>query len=139
MANLQLISAKKQNKATVEWSLGTFFCRFSALNYKPFHATIVSRAQLRSKWKVPAILALCCILLMFSAKTLARNLEWSNTQTLAEAALKVNSGNAKVHLTMGNVLAQQVSDTFPQSCLVSGASCSCPLTEDLSSSACVCG
>jgi len=48
------------------------------------------------------------ILLLFSAKTLVRNWEWRNTQALAESALKVNWGNAKVQMTMGNVLAQQV-------------------------------
>ena len=65
------------------------------------------------QWKIPgkkaAIALLCIISLAFFGKTIIRNLEWKNTQSLAESALKVNPGNAKVHMTMGNVLAQQVS------------------------------
>ena len=65
--------------------------------------------QMVSKWKKTTTLAFgVTVLLLFSAKTLARNWEWGNTQTLAESGLRVNWDNAKVHMTMGNVLAQQV-------------------------------
>ncbi len=52
--------------------------------------------------------ALACVLLAFSVKTFVRNGEWVDTQTLAESGLKVNPSNPKVHMTFGNVLAQQV-------------------------------
>ena len=48
------------------------------------------------------------LLLLYSTKTLMRNYEWSNTQQLVEAALRVNPQNAKVLVAMGNILAQQV-------------------------------
>ena len=43
-----------------------------------------------------------------ATKTLMRNFDWWNTQALAESALPVNPGNAKVFVTVGNVYAQQV-------------------------------
>ena len=48
------------------------------------------------------------LLLVLSLKTVHRNTEWLNTQTLAEAGLKDNPQNAKIHLTMANALAQKV-------------------------------
>lgn len=56
----------------------------------------------------PLMALFFAILFMFSAKTVARNWEWRDTESLAISGLKVNPGNAKVHFTMGNVLAQQV-------------------------------
>eukprot|EP00118_Oscarella_pearsei_P008648 m.45784 g.45784 ORF g.45784 m.45784 type:complete len:778 (+) comp33634_c0_seq6:121-2454(+) len=47
------------------------------------------------------------LLLLFSLKTVQRNSEWLDTQSLAKAGIRVNPGNAKVHLTLGNVLAQK--------------------------------
>lgn len=45
---------------------------------------------------------------MFSLKTVIRNSEWKDTESLALSALYSNPSNAKVHFTLGNVLAQQV-------------------------------
>ena len=58
--------------------------------------------------RVLNLIALCLLLLTFSAKTLKRNSEWQNTESIAQSSLKVNPGNAKLHMSMGNVLAQQV-------------------------------
>jgi len=46
-------------------------------------------------------------------KTVTRNFDWWNTQVLAESALLVNPGNAKVFVTIGNVYAQQVGFCGP--------------------------
>lgn len=48
------------------------------------------------------------LLTLFAIKTLSRNAEWKNTESLASSGLKVNPGNAKIYLTMGNVLARKV-------------------------------
>ena len=54
------------------------------------------------------IVAVSLLLFLFSVKTLDRNREWHDTHSLATSALSTNPANAKVHFTMGNVLAQQV-------------------------------
>ena len=46
----------------------------------------------------------------FSVKTVLRNAEWTNTETLGMAAVPVNPGNAKVLMTLGNIYAQQVRE-----------------------------
>ena len=58
--------------------------------------------------RVLTLMALSFLLLTFSAKTVKRNFEWHSTQRIAQSALAVNPGNAKLHMSMGNVLAQQV-------------------------------
>jgi len=49
------------------------------------------------------------LLLLFAFKTVHRNSEWQNKETLARSGLKVNPTNAKIHVTLGNVLASRVS------------------------------
>lgn len=49
------------------------------------------------------------LLLLFSFKTVHRNSQWQNKETLARSGLKVNPMNAKIHVTLGNVLASRVS------------------------------
>lgn len=49
------------------------------------------------------------LLLLFAFKTVHRNSEWQNKETLARSGLKVNPMNAKIHVTLGNVLASRVS------------------------------
>ena len=44
----------------------------------------------------------------YGAKTVRRNYEWGSTNLLAESAVAVNPGNAKVFMTIGNYYAQQV-------------------------------
>ena len=46
---------------------------------------------------------------MFSLKTILRNKEWKDTESLALSGIIVNPLNAKIYATMGNVLAQKVS------------------------------
>lgn len=49
------------------------------------------------------------LLLLSTFKTVHRNSEWQNKETLARSGLKVNPTNAKIHVTLGNVLARKVS------------------------------
>ena len=49
------------------------------------------------------------LLLLFAFKTVHRNSEWQNKETLARSGLKVNPTNAKIHVTLGNFLANKVS------------------------------
>ena len=49
---------------------------------------------------------------MFAVKTTVRNVEWWDTEYLAEAGMKTNPLNAKMFMTMGNVLAQKVCGMF---------------------------
>jgi hypothetical protein len=49
----------------------------------------------------------CGLLFVFSTKTIYRNFDWTSTESLAIAGLEVNPNNAKIHLTMGNVLANK--------------------------------
>lgn len=49
------------------------------------------------------------LLLLFTFKTVHRNSEWQNKETLSRSGLKVNPTNAKIHVTLGNVLARKVS------------------------------
>lgn len=57
----------------------------------------------------PALSVLFCgLLLVCSSKTFVRNFDWLSTEALANAGLRNNPGNAKIHLTMGNVLANKV-------------------------------
>ena len=58
---------------------------------------------------LPATTAAYFILIMFSIKTLIRNTEWWDTEYLAQAGMRTNPLNAKMFMTMGNVLAQKVS------------------------------
>lgn len=51
---------------------------------------------------------LCVLLVVFSTKTLLRNMEWLDSFSIAQSSLKVNPENAKVHMSMGNELAQKV-------------------------------
>ena len=44
----------------------------------------------------------------YSGKTLVRSHEWTDMKLLSESALKVNPGNAKVYMTIGNHYAQKV-------------------------------
>ena len=60
------------------------------------------------KWPIQVI-AVSLLVLIFSAKTLSRNSQWYNTDTLVHAGLKTNPGNAKLHMSMGNELAKQVT------------------------------
>ena len=48
------------------------------------------------------------VLIMFSIKTVVRNTDWWDTEYLAQAGMKTNPLNAKMFMTMGNVLAQKV-------------------------------
>jgi len=48
------------------------------------------------------------VLVMFAIKTAVRNTDWWGTEYLAEAGMKTNPLNAKMFMTMGNVLAQKV-------------------------------
>lgn len=65
------------------------------------------------QWKfdlaVPVASVAYFVLLMFAVKTVVRNTEWWDTEFLAEAGMKTNPLNAKMYMTMGNVLAQKVS------------------------------
>ena len=45
---------------------------------------------------------------MLASKTFLRNFDWVSTESLAVSGLRANPGNAKIHLTMGNVLANKV-------------------------------
>ena len=45
---------------------------------------------------------------MFVLKTVHRNSEWQTKERLARSGLKVNPTNAKIHVTLGNVLANKV-------------------------------
>lgn len=63
-----------------------------------------------SQRKKQAAIAVSLLVLIFSAKTVSRNWEWGSTSGIATAALKTNPGNAKIHMSMGNELAQQVCD-----------------------------
>ena len=51
------------------------------------------------------------LLSLFAVKTLNRNAEWKDTEGIAASGLKMNPGNAKIYLTMGNMLAQKVRNT----------------------------
>ena len=51
---------------------------------------------------------LCATLVIYSAKTVNRNYAWGDTRLLAESAVSVNPGNAKVFMVLGNYYAQQV-------------------------------
>ena len=48
------------------------------------------------------------LLLLYSVKTLRRNLDWGDSLSLAESAVPVNPSNAKVFMTIGNHHAQKV-------------------------------
>ena len=48
------------------------------------------------------------LLLLFVFKTVHRNSEWLTKERLAISGLKVNPTNAKIHVTLGNVLAKKV-------------------------------
>ncbi|KAL9965732.1 hypothetical protein ACROYT_G029574 [Oculina patagonica] len=47
------------------------------------------------------------LLLVFAFKTVHRNAEWQNKETLARSGLKVNPTNAKIHVMLGNVIAKK--------------------------------
>ena len=70
------------------------------------------RSLLSMQWhfgmKPHVIGVLYLILFLYSTKTVIRNWEWSNTQEVVGAALRVNPQNARVLVAVGNVLAQQV-------------------------------
>ena len=55
------------------------------------------------------------LLVIFVFKTVHRNSEWLSKERLATSGLTVNPTNAKIHVTLGNVLAKKVR-------LVEGAS-----------------
>ena len=48
------------------------------------------------------------LVVMFVFKTVHRNSEWLTKERLARSGLKVNPANAKIHVTLGNVLAKKV-------------------------------
>ena len=58
------------------------------------------------------------LLLIFTAKTVLRNAEWSTTGRITQSALVVNPGNAKVQMSMGNELAQQVYTVHTETVLI---------------------
>ena len=58
------------------------------------------------------------LLLIFTAKTVLRNAEWSTTGRITQSALVVNPGNAKVQMSMGNELAQQVYTVHTETVLL---------------------
>ena len=64
--------------------------------------------QWRFDLATPAAGLVYFVLVVFAIKTVARNIEWWDTRYLAEAGMKNNPLNAKMFMTMGNVLAQKV-------------------------------
>lgn len=46
-------------------------------------------------------------------------MDWLDTLSIAQSAIKVNPRNAKVHMSMGNELAQKVRDLL-LNCLIIG-------------------
>ena len=48
------------------------------------------------------------LLVIFVFKTVHRNSEWLSKERLARSGLTVNPTNAKIHVTLGNVLAKKV-------------------------------
>ncbi|XP_065840870.1 protein O-mannosyl-transferase TMTC2-like [Oscarella lobularis] len=54
---------------------------------------------------IPSI-GFCVLVGLGLETTIQRNSEWLDTKSLAESGIKVNPNNAKVHLTLGNYLAQ---------------------------------
>ena len=48
------------------------------------------------------------LLFTFVFKVVHRNSEWTTKERLARSGLKVNPRNAKIHVTLGNVLARKV-------------------------------
>jgi hypothetical protein len=74
------------------------FCLLVALGINSF------RTKTR---KNRAAIAVSFLVLVFSAKTVSRNSEWGTSRGLVTAALKTFPGNAKLHMSMGNQLAQQ--------------------------------
>ena len=58
---------------------------------------------------ITGIIFVYSLLLLFAFKTVHRNSEWQNKETLAISGLKVNPTNAKIHVTLGNFLASKVS------------------------------
>ena len=81
------------------------FCKLT-LHY------IVSFLQWRFDLTVPTTSLAYFVLFMFAIKTVVRNTEWWDTKYLAEAGMKTNPLNAKMFMTMGNVLAQKVRSEF---------------------------
>ncbi|CAI8019479.1 Protein O-mannosyl-transferase TMTC2, partial [Geodia barretti] len=75
------------------------FCLLVALSINSF------RTKTR---KNHAAIAVSLLVLVFSAKTVSRNSEWGTSRGIVTAALKTFPGNAKLHMSMGNILAQQV-------------------------------
>ena len=69
---------------------------------------ILTVSVFSQKWPIQVV-AVSLLVLIFSAKTLSRNSQWNNTDTLVHAGLKTNPGNAKLHMSMGNELAKQVT------------------------------
>ena len=57
---------------------------------------------------MPGWIIVYSLLLMFVLKTVHRNSEWQTKERLARSGLKVNPTNAKIHVTLGNVLANKV-------------------------------
>lgn len=80
---------------------------FALCNYGIFFFFFL--LQWRFNLTLPAATTAYFILIMFSIKTLMRNTEWWDTEYLAQAGMRTNPLNAKMFMTMGNVLAQKVS------------------------------
>lgn len=57
---------------------------------------------------MPGWIIVYSLLLMYVLKTVHRNSEWQTKERLARSGLKVNPTNAKIHVTLGNVLANKV-------------------------------
>ena len=55
------------------------------------------------------MVAILLLLLVFSTKTVLRSAEWQSAGSIAQSALSVNPGNAKVFMSVGNELTQQVT------------------------------
>lgn len=76
----------------------------------------ISFLQWRFDLPIPTASVVYFVLVMFAVKTTVRTVEWWDTEYLAKAGMKTNPLNAKMSMTMGNVLAQKVCCTNP--CIV---------------------
>jgi hypothetical protein len=93
------------------------YCIIVALGVRVFmhKADLYQRNKVTKSW-IPQMhmklhfglhVLFCGLLFVFSTKTIYRNFDWTSTESLAIAGLEVNPNNAKIHLTMGNVLANK--------------------------------
>ncbi|XP_065886596.1 protein O-mannosyl-transferase TMTC4-like isoform X2 [Dysidea avara] len=84
------------------------YCLLIALGFNAFKTLQRSTIKIwRFNLTLPAATAVYFVLIMFSIKTVVRNTDWWDTEYLAQAGMKTNPLNAKMFMTMGNVLAQK--------------------------------